>query len=56
MALQVKANILLVDDKEENLLTLEAVLSDLGQNLIKARSGQEALKYVLKLPISVILL
>jgi two-component sensor histidine kinase len=51
-----KLNILLVDDRQENLLALESVLSDLGQNLITARSGREALKRVLDHDFAVILL
>jgi response regulator RpfG family c-di-GMP phosphodiesterase len=51
-----KANILLVDDRPENLITLEAILEDLGQNLIKANSGQEALRLVLNQDFAVILL
>ena len=42
-----KANVLLVDDKTENLLALETVLGDLGQNLIRATSAREALRYLL---------
>ena len=38
-----KANILLVDDRDENLVALEAILSSLDQNMIRARSGEEAL-------------
>lgn len=51
-----KTNILLVDDKSENLIALEAILEDLGQNLIEARSGQEALHLVLKQDFAVILM
>jgi signal transduction histidine kinase len=51
-----KVNILLVDDKPENLLSLEAMLEDLGQNLVKASTGFEALKAVLKHDFAVILL
>lgn len=40
-------NILLVDDRKENLLALEAVLSSSNYNLIKANSGEEALKWIL---------
>lgn len=51
-----KINILLVDDRPENLLTLEAVLSSPSYNLIMANSGEEALKQVLKQDFAVILL
>src|SRR5574338_111701 len=51
-----KVNILLVDDKPENLLSLEAMLDGLGQNLVKASTGFEALKAVLKQDFAVILL
>jgi signal transduction histidine kinase len=49
-------NILLVDDRAENLLVLEAMLAPLGHNLVKASSGQEALKYVLQADFALILL
>jgi PAS domain S-box-containing protein len=51
-----KVNILLVDDRRQNLLALEEVLRSLDQNLIKATSGSEALKYLLKHDAAVILL
>jgi two-component sensor histidine kinase len=51
-----KMNILLVDDHPENLLALESVLGDLGQNLVKVRSGREALKQVLHEDFAVILM
>src|SRR5436190_21272451 len=51
-----KVNILLVDDKPENLLALEAVLEELGQELVKAHSGREALRQVLNHDFAVILI
>jgi CheY-like chemotaxis protein len=50
------ARILLVDDRPENLLALEAILSSLGQTLVRAASGEEALKALLSDDYAVILL
>jgi PAS domain S-box-containing protein len=43
----IAANILLVDDRPQNLLALEAILEPLGQNLVRVNSGEEALKQLL---------
>jgi signal transduction histidine kinase len=51
-----RVNILLVDDQPANLIALEAMLSGLGQNLVQAQSGREALKQLLELDFAVILL
>jgi len=51
-----KGSILLVDDHVENLLALEALLSDLGQNLVRANSGLEALRLLLHQEFALILL
>lgn len=51
-----KANILLVDDTPANLIALEAILECLEQNLVKAHSAQEALKYLLDQEFALILL
>ncbi len=51
-----KANILLVDDKPENLLALEGALEDKNNNLFKAASGHEVLRLVLKHEFDLILL
>jgi len=51
-----KARILLVDDRAENLLALEAILSSLDQSLVRATSGEEALKALLAEDFAVILL
>jgi len=56
MNLEDKINILLVDDRPENLLALEAIIERDEYNLIKAYSGEEALKYLLKYDFAVILL
>jgi signal transduction histidine kinase len=49
-------NILLVDDQPAKLLSYEAILSELGENLIKAASGREALEILLKQEIALILI
>ena len=41
-------NILLVDDRDEKLLALQAILADLGERLVLAHSGTEALRCLLK--------
>lgn len=51
-----KVNILMVDDQPAKLLSYEAILSELGENLIKASSGKEALEQLLKNDIAVVLL
>lgn len=51
-----KANILLVDDRDENLTALEAILTSLDQNLVRANSGEAALKALLEGDFAVILL
>ncbi len=51
-----KVNVLLVDNEPANLIALEATLEYLGQNLVKAYSGTEALRYVLDQDFAVILL
>ena len=51
-----KPNILLVDDRPENLLILEEVLGTTDQNLVMAKSGEEALKQVLEKDFAAILL
>jgi CheY-like chemotaxis protein len=50
------AKILMVDDRPENLLALEAILQGLGHELIKASSGEDALKCLLTTDVAVILL
>jgi signal transduction histidine kinase/DNA-binding response OmpR family regulator len=50
------AAILLVDDRPDKLLSLEAVLEDLGQPIIRADSGREALRHILQQDFAVILL
>ena len=52
---QDKVNILLVDDQPAKLLAYEVILKDLGENLIAASSGREALEILLKNEIAVIL-
>ncbi|MBA4149551.1 MAG: response regulator [Verrucomicrobia bacterium] len=51
-----KVNILIVDDRDDKLLALEAVISTLNENIVKARSGKEALRHLLQTDFAVILL
>lgn len=51
-----KVNILMVDDQPGKLLTYEAILAELDENLIKATSGREALELLLKNDVAVVLL
>jgi CheY-like chemotaxis protein len=49
-------NILLVDDQPAKLLSYEAILTELGENLIKAHSGREALEILLKQDVALVLI
>ena len=49
-------NILMVDDQPAKLLSYEVMLGELGENLIKATSGTEALEHLLKADIAVVLM
>src|ERR1700744_186329 len=51
-----RANILMVDDQAGKLLSYEAILSELGENLIKARSAREAMEQLLPNDIAVVLM
>jgi PAS domain S-box-containing protein len=52
----VEARVLLVDDHAANLLALEAILAPLGHELVKASSGEEALRQILKREFALVLL
>ncbi|MDP2333971.1 MAG: response regulator [Reyranella sp.] len=51
-----KVNILLVDDQPAKLLAYEVILGELGENLIKANSPEEALAVLLKADVAVVLI
>ena len=51
-----KVNILMVDDQPAKLLSYEVILEELGENLLKATSGREALELLLKADIAVVLM
>ena len=51
-----RADILAVDDRPENLVVLEAALAELGQDIVRATSGQQALEILLEREFAVILL
>ncbi|QDW42060.1 response regulator [Bradyrhizobium sp. KBS0727] len=50
-----KVNILLVDDQPAKLLAYEVILKELGENLVSASSGREALEFLLKNDVAIIL-
>jgi response regulator RpfG family c-di-GMP phosphodiesterase len=52
----IEQKVLIVDDQPANLVSLEAVLEEKGRTLIKATSGHEALKILLREDISLVLL
>ncbi len=53
---QEKVNILVVDDLPEKHVVFRTILDELDQNVVSARSGQEALRYILEMEFAVILL
>ena len=56
MAVDDRVNILLVDDQPARLLTYQSILSELGQNLVLAHSGTEALEKLMREEFAVVLL
>src|SRR5262252_4257562 len=56
MDMSSKTNILMVDDQPSKLLSYETILGSLGENLIRATSGQEALNLLLKHDFAVVLM
>ena len=51
-----KVNVLLVDDQPDKLLAYEVILGDLGENLVKTSSARDALQYLLKNDVAVVLI
>ena len=56
MSVPEKVNILMVDDQAGKLLSYEAILGELGENLIQAMSAKEALEKLLKTDVAVVLM
>ncbi len=56
MSVEDKVNILMVDDQPGKLLSYEAILAELGENLIQATSAKEALEKLLKTDVAVVLM
>ena len=56
MSAKDRVNILMVDDQPAKLLSYEAILGELDENLIKATSGREALELLLKTDVAVVLM
>src|SRR6195256_2077367 len=51
-----RSNILIVDDRADKRLVFQTILEDLGQNIVMANSGEEALRWLLDNECAVILL
>ncbi len=51
-----KVNIMLVNDNPNDLVSMEAILADLDENIVKAASGEEALRHLLSMEFAVIIL
>src|SRR5437660_12807271 len=51
-----RTSILIVDDSPEKIVALESILDELGQDIVKAASGREALRHLLTRDCAVILL
>jgi two-component sensor histidine kinase/DNA-binding response OmpR family regulator len=51
-----KVNVLLVDDQPDKLLSYEVILHELGENLVKTASAREALQFLLKNEVAVVLI
>lgn len=56
MSVEDKVNILVVDDRPEKLIALKVILESLGENVVTATSGREALRQLLQVDFAVILL
>jgi two-component system sensor histidine kinase/response regulator len=51
-----RVDILVVDDRSDKLLAVETILAPLGERLVRARSGEQALRHLLQADVAVILL
>jgi signal transduction histidine kinase len=56
MSVDEKVNILLVDDQPGKLLAYRAILDELGENLLAANSGREALEHLLRTDVTIVLM
>jgi PAS domain S-box-containing protein len=56
MDVREKVNVLMVDDQQGKLVSYDAILADLGENLIQATSAKEALEKLLKNDVAVVLM
>src|SRR5246500_3755104 len=56
MAMSDKVNVLLVDDQPDKLLAYDVILGELGENLVKTSSAREALQFLFKNDVAVLLI